>query len=224
MLARLGYGGAWGRNFSIMNTEAVAHCGSTVAAKIHYIMNNQACNGGVIQGELAAHRQRDIRCRIPASTERDDAPYLSESTTYAGIERQVIPAAGRDAGGRLFRLCSRVSYNRNGCAGGGSNGDYSTLARTTFSFYEKGRVLRGRALPNRTYLSEGGYPSAAWMAQSWLQGQQLRRVHFRTSINWRKLNSALAGPRHRSGATSTISMPTSGRRSRICVRLQWARK
>ena len=103
----LGYGGAWGRNFSVMNTEAVAHCGSTVAAKIHYIMNNQACNGGVIQTALAAASAAGYPIPNTSQYGGDDAIYLPSRRCYAERERQ---SGGTGSGicGGFLRLCAGI--------------------------------------------------------------------------------------------------------------------
>ena len=173
----LGYGGAWGRNFSIMNTEAVAHCGSTVAAKIHYIFNNQACNGGVIQGELAGASAAGFPMPNTSQYGADDAPYYPNTTDLpnpSGTDSSQAEALATDFFGFVPALVKPVT----GCAGAGSNGDYSYIgSNNTISYYETGpSAYSGPGSSEQAYLSEAGFPSAAWMAESWLMGQQMGRT------------------------------------------------
>jgi hypothetical protein len=173
----LGYGGAWGRNFSIMNTEALAHCGSTVAAKIHYIFNNQACNGGVIQGELAGASAAGFPMPNTSQYGADDAPYYPNTTDLpnpSGTDLAESEALATDFFGYISPLVKPIT----GCAGAGSNGDYSYIgSNNTISYYETGpSAYSGPGSTEQAYLSEAGFPSAAWMAESWFMGQQMGRT------------------------------------------------
>jgi hypothetical protein len=173
----LGYGGAWGRNFSVMNTEAVGHCGSTVAAKIHYIMNNQACNGGVIQTALAAASAAGYPIPNTSQYGGDDAPYYPSTDTMPTASGSLSAQAAALAA-NFFSYIPQYVNNGNGCTGGGSNGDYSYVgSNNVIPFYEEGpNGYLGPGTTEMAYLAQAGYPSAAWMAQGWLQAQQQGRT------------------------------------------------
>jgi hypothetical protein len=173
----LGYGGAWGRNFSIMNTEAVAHCGSIVAAKIHYILNNQACNGGVIQGELAGASAAGFAMPNTSQYGADDAPYYPNTTDLPN-PGGTLSAQAAALATAFFGYAPPLVHPITGCAGAGSNGDYSYIgSNNTISYYETGPSgYSGPGTTEQAYLAQAGFPSAAWMAESWLMGQQMGRT------------------------------------------------
>jgi hypothetical protein len=175
----LGYGGTWGRNFSVMNTEATAHCGSAVAAKIHYIMNNQACNGGVIQTEIAGAATAGFAIPNTNQYGGDDAPYYPNTTSMPFATGSLAAQAATFAAD-FFGYIPQYVNNGNGCTGGASNGDYSYVqSNNVIPFYEEGPNAyssSGGSTTEQGYLAQAGYPSAAWMVQSWLWGQQQGRT------------------------------------------------
>ena len=160
-----------------MNTEAVAHCGSAVAAKIHYLMNNQACNGGVIQGELAGASAAGYAMPNTSQYGADDAPYYPNTTDLpnpGGTLSAQAAALATDFFGYVPALVHPIT----GCAGAGSNGDYSYIgSNNTISYYETGpSAYSPPGSTEQAYLVQAGFPSAGWMAESWLMGQQMGRT------------------------------------------------
>ena len=64
-----------------MNTEAVAHCGSTVASQDSlHDATTRSCNGGVIQGELAGASAAGFPMPNTSQYGADDAPYYPNTT------------------------------------------------------------------------------------------------------------------------------------------------
>jgi hypothetical protein len=61
-----------------------------------------------------------------------------------------------------------------GCINNGGGGDWAFIGtNNTISVYETGPTgYQGPGTTEQGYLSEGGYPSAAWMAEAWLMGQR----------------------------------------------------
>jgi hypothetical protein len=172
----LGYGGAWGRNFNVMSAEATSKCPS-IASRIHYIMNNQACNGGVIQTAMAAASAAGYPIPNTSQYGGDDAIYLPNSDAMPSVSGS-IPAQAAAFAADFFGYVPQYVNNGNGCTGGGSNGDYSYVgSNNVMPIYEEGpNGFLGPGTTEQAYLAEGGYPSAAWMAQSWLQAQQQGRT------------------------------------------------
>ena len=167
----LGYGGAWGRNFSVMNTEAVAHCGSTVAAKIHYIMNNQSCNGGVIQTALAAASAAGYPIPNTSQYGGDDAIYLPADDAMPSASGSLATQAAAFAAD-FFGYVPEYVNGGNGCTGGGSNGDYSYIgSNNVIPVYEEGPNGFGTghyrtSVSGRRRLSIGGVDGAKLVASS----------------------------------------------------------
>ncbi len=172
-LVKLGYAEEAQRNFSVMSTEATAHCPS-VASRFHYMMGNQVCNTGVIGGEMAGAAAAGYPMPNTSQYGTDDAPYYFVNTAESGsLEAQ----AAAYAAAYFSAVPAVVGPSGTGCIATGQN-DLATIGSNNFlNFYEEGpSSAGGPATTEQYYLSEGGYPSAAWMAQSWLQGQQLLRV------------------------------------------------
>ena len=116
-----------------------------------------------------------------------------------------------------------------GCAGAGSNGDYSYIgSNNTISYYEDRpeRVLGAGQYANRRICQRRGYPSAGWMAAELVaMGQQLGRTPVQNEYQLAQIEfgaGTLEAPIW--GERPLTSMPTSDLPSRICVRLQWVRK
>ena len=172
-LDQLGYGEETQRNFAIMSAEATAHCPS-VASRFHYMMGNQVCNTGVVSGEMSGAAAAGYPMPNTSQYGTDNAPYYFVNTAKSGsLEAQ----AAAYALAYFSAVPAVVGPSGKGCIATGNN-DLATIGSNNFlNFYEEGpSSAGGPATTEQYYLSEGGYPSAAWMAQSWLQGQQLQRV------------------------------------------------
>ena len=150
----------------VMSTEATAHCPS-VASRFHYMMGNQVCNTGVIGGEMAGAAAAGYPMPNTSQYGTDDAPYYFVNTAESGsLEAQ----AAAYAAAYFSAVSRRRGPSGTGCIATGQN-DLATIGSNNFlNFYEEGpSSAGGPATTEQYYLSEGGYPSAAWMAQSWLQ-------------------------------------------------------
>lgn len=178
-LGSLGYGGQTGRNFSVMATEATAHC-PTYAGRFHYIINNQECNSGV---EAAAYAGASgAGYAIPNTNQygAGGAPYYSASGE--GIPTESGSLASQAAAYALAffgYIAPIVGPPGTGCMNNGTYSDYGQIgSNNTESFYEVGPNgwNAGNGTTEQMYLSEGGYPSAGWMAENYLLAQQQLRT------------------------------------------------
>ena len=168
-LGQLGYGGATGRNFSIMSAEATSDCPS-VASRIHYIIGNQVCNGGVVATEIAGASAAGFAIPNTGQYGTDDAPYNTETLPiYSGS----LSSQAAQYASYLFGQIPPV-VGSSGCI---ETNDYPSIGASNFlDFYEMGPgagTAVGYATSEQLYLSEGGFPSAAWMAETYVLGQQL---------------------------------------------------
>ena len=115
---RAGLRRRWGRNFSIMKTEAVAHCGSTVAAKIHYMIQQPGVQrwsypkrtGGRVGGRIPDAEHQPVRRGRRALLSEYDRPaefqaaLLSSRRKRWRLTSSAIVARSGEAGNRL-RWC-----------------------------------------------------------------------------------------------------------------------
>ena len=176
---QLGYGEEAGRNFSIMSAQAASQCPS-YANRIHYVVGNQICNGGLIYGALSGASAAGYAIPNTSQYGTDDAPY------YPGSGSLPLPTdSGTDAAQAAAYAAAFFSFipTAVGPPGTGciNNGPYSDMwyigSNNTISFYETGpNAYAGPGTTEQAYLSEAGFPSAAWMADSWLLGQQELRI------------------------------------------------
>jgi hypothetical protein len=173
-LGQLGYGGETGRNFSIMSTEATTKCPSLVR-KIHYVIGNQACNAGVVGGALEGASKAGFAIPNTSQYGTDGAFY------YAGNGNSVPSESGSLAAQAAAYATAFFGYvppflgpQGTGCINNGGGGDWAFVgSNNTISIYETGPTgYNGPGTIEQGYLSEAGYPSAGWMAESWLMGQQ----------------------------------------------------
>ena len=217
-LVKLGYAEEAQRNFSVMSTEATAHCPS-VASRFHYMMDNQVCNTGVIEGEMAGAAAAGYPMPNTSQYGTDDAPYYFVNTAESGsLEAQ----AAAYAAAYFSAVPAVVGPSGTGCIATGQN-DLATIGSNNFlNFYEEGPssaggpAIRSSLICQRVVLLlRRGWRKVGCKASNCCE------FRFKMNINSRKSNSALAALTHRFGAWSLTSMATSDLRSRICVRLQW---
>ena len=194
-----GYGPEAGRNFSIMAAQAASQCPS-LATRIHYIVGNQACNSGVIygvlQGAIAAGHP------IPNTSQYGtaDAPYYTNSTgsldSHSGTltEQAAAYAADFFSSGPNY-VSHFVGPPGTSCINNGTYSDYGAIgSNNTLNFYENGPG--GYAPPINTeqaYLSEAGFPSAGWMAESYLLGIQLPRTSIQNEFTLAQVEYGMRG-------------------------------
>jgi hypothetical protein len=193
-LGQNGYGGEAGRNFSVMNAQATSQC-PAYADRFHYVIGNQVCNGGVISGELAGAAAAGYPLPNTSQYGTDDAPYYPVSNqmpTATGTLDQQAAALAADFFGYIP---SFVGPPGTGCINNGRYSDYGYIgSNNTVSFYETGP--NGYLPPGTTeqaYLGEGGYPSAAWMAESYLLGQQQPRTPIQNQFTLSQVEFGLQG-------------------------------
>ena len=174
-LGRLGYGEEALRNFSIMGAEAASRCPS-LASKIHYVLGEQACNSGVARTEIAGGTAAGYSFPNTAQYGIDVATYYGDNLpSYSGsLAGQAVQYA------TLFFgiVPPYVGPPGTGCINNGLDSEYGTVGSdNAVSVYEAGlNAHDGPGTTEQGYLSEAGYPSAAWMAESWLMAQQLGRT------------------------------------------------
>ena len=168
------YGEEAGRNFKVMSSEASRQCPS-LAGKIHYVIGNQLCNAGVVGAGLQG-----------AATARYPIPNTSQYGTdgalyYSGNGNSVPKMSGNLAEQASGYAAAFFSYvppylgpQGKGCINNGGGGDWAFIgSNNTISIYETGPTgYTGPGTIEQGYLSEAGYPSAGWMAESWLLAQQ----------------------------------------------------
>jgi hypothetical protein len=170
-----GYGAEAGRNFSIMSTEAASQCPS-LASRIHYIVGNQMCNSGVIAGEIQGAAAAGYPIPNTSQYGTDDAPYYSTSVSESGSLEEQAAAYATLYFGVPPPL---VGPAGTGCINSGSPySDYGQIGSNNFlNLYETGPSGYGSpATTEQYYLSEAGFPAAAWQSEGFLMGQQLGRT------------------------------------------------
>jgi hypothetical protein len=167
----LGYGGESGRNFSVMRAEATAKCPSS-AIKFHYIMGNQLCNAGVIGAAMQGAANAGYP--IPNTSQ-----YGTAGASYYGGNLPAESgslAAQAAAYATLFFSYIPPYYGKQGkgCINAGGGADWAFIgSNNTESIYETApNAYNGPGTIEQGYLSQAGYPSAAWMAEGWLMAQQ----------------------------------------------------
>jgi len=166
-----GYGAETGRNFKIMSTEATTQCPS-LASKIHYIIGNQLCNAGVVG--TAMQGASGAGFPIPNTSQ-----YGTDGGAYYGgnlPSQSGSLAAQAAAYATLFFGYPPTNFGPKGtgCINNGGAGDWAFIgSNNTISIYETGpNAYNGPGTIEQAYLSQAGYPSAAWMAEGWLLAQQ----------------------------------------------------
>jgi hypothetical protein len=191
-----GYGAETGRNFSIMSTEAASRC-PTLASRIHYIVGNQMCNSGVIAGELQGAAAAGFPIPNTSQYGSDDAPYYGSSVSESG---SVAAQAAAYAALYLGLPLPLVGPPKTGCINSGSRySDYGQIGSNNFlNLYETGPSGNGSpATTEQYYLSEAGFPAAAWQSEGFLLGQQLGRTPIQNVYDFAQIeygNAANAAP------------------------------
>jgi hypothetical protein len=169
-----GYGAETGRNFSVMSAEAAAKC-PALAGKFYYVIGNQTCNNGVVG--TAMQGAANAGYPIPNTDHYgiSDAPYLGGGLgNYVG---DLVSQAEQYANFMFGQVPTYfAAQGAGGCMNSGGGGEWAFIGSNNFvAFYENGpNNITGPGTVEQAYLSEGGYPSAAWMADDWLVGQQGR--------------------------------------------------
>jgi hypothetical protein len=192
-LGQLGYGGAIGRDFSIMATEASSKCAAN-ASKIHYVWSNQLCNGGaggigwgVAAGASAAGYP------IPNTSQYgdDDAPYYNYPPNLPAYSGSQANQALQYATTFFGYVPPYVGSSSSDCV----VGDFTGIgSNNTISMYETGpNMYTGPGTTEQAYLSQAGYTSAAWMASAWLMGQQLLRVPVQNEFTLSQIEFGTSG-------------------------------
>lgn len=164
------YGEIAGRNFSVMSAQAAASCPS-VAARFHYIMGDQVCNNGVLYNALGGAAAAGYPLPNTSQYGTDDATYNAGGTNENGE----LPDYGGTLSGQAAQYAAWFAQMPPAVYFGGSNCIYSDttlLGPNNFiGVYESGA---GDVLPpgttEQSYLSQGGFPSAMYMAEDWMLG------------------------------------------------------
>ena len=172
----LGYGGEAQRNFSIMLTEATAHCSSNVS-KFNFIMGNQTCNTGVITAEVQGAAAAGFPMPNTTHFGTDDAAYYPFPPDIPNPSGTLTAQAISLANSWFGFIPPTVGPAGTGCILA-PNSDYAAVgSNNVVPFYETGPSgYEGPGTTEQGYLAEAGYPSAAWMAESWLLAQQMGRT------------------------------------------------
>jgi hypothetical protein len=173
-LGQLGYGGEAGRNFSIMSTEAASQCPS-LASKIHYVIGNQACNAGVVGTAMAGASAAGFAIPNTSQYGADDAFYYAgNGNSVSSVSGSLTAQAAAYATAFFGYVPPFLGPQGTGCINNGGGGDWAFIgSNNTISVYETGPTgYNGPGTTEQGYLSQGGYPSAGWMAEAWLMGQQ----------------------------------------------------
>ena len=173
-LGQLGYGGEAGRNFSIMSKEATSQCPS-LASKIHYVIGNQACNAGVVGTALQGASAAGYAIPNTSQYGTDGAFYYAADGNSVPAESGSLAAQAAAYAKAFFGYVPHfLGPQGTGCINNGGGGDWAFIgSNNTISVYETGPTgYNGPGTIEQGYLSEAGYPSAGWMAESWLMGQQ----------------------------------------------------
>ena len=168
----LGYGGETGRNFSIMSAEVKAHC-PLLAGKFYYVIGNQTCNNGVVGAAIQGAANAGYPIPNTDHYGIGDAPYYGASTSQSG---SLAAQAQAYAAYFTSQIPIILGPQGTGCMNSGGGAEWAFIGSKNFvSFYETGpNASGGPASPEQLYLSEAGYPSAEWMAYSWLLAQKGR--------------------------------------------------
>ena len=168
----LGYGGETGRNFSIMSAEVKAHCPS-LAGKFYYVIGNQTCNNGVVGAAIQGAANAGYPIPNTDHYGIGDAPYYGASTSESG---SLAAQAQAYAAYFTSQIPIILGPQGTGCMNSGGGAEWAFIGSNNFvGFYETGpNASGGPASPEQLYLSEAGYPSAEWMAYSWLLAQKGR--------------------------------------------------
>jgi hypothetical protein len=194
-LGQLGYGGEAGRNFSIMSAQAASQCPS-LASRIHYIVNNQMCNSGVIAGEIQGAAAAGYPIPNTSQYGTDDAPYYG----FSGSESGNLANQAESYAAAVYALIPPlVGPPGTGCISNGTYSDYGQVGSNNFvNFYETGPSGEGSPVSTEQYyLFEAGFPSAEWMAASYLTGQQLGRTPIQNEFQFAQVeygNNGNAAP------------------------------
>ena len=168
----LGYGAETGRNFSIMSAEVTAHCPS-LAGKFYYVIGNQTCNNGVVGAALQGATNAGYPIPNTDHYGIADAPYYGASVSESGSMEAQAQAYATDFTSQIPII---LGPQGTGCMNSGGGAEWAFIGSNNFvGFYETGpNASGGPASTEQLYLSEAGYPSAEWMAYSWLLGQKGR--------------------------------------------------
>jgi hypothetical protein len=184
-LGQLGYGGETGRNFNIMSKQAAIQC-PRLASRIHYVIGNQLCNSGVIAGELQGASAADYPIPNTSQYGTDDAPYYGVNTSQTG---SLAAQAKAYAAANYALVAPLLGPPGTGCILKPTYGDYGQIGSNNFlNFYETGPSGEGSpASTEQYYLYEAGYPSAEWMAASYLMGQQMGRTPLQNEFQFAQI-------------------------------------
>ena len=167
-----GYGGEAGRNFSIMSAQAATQCPS-LASRIHYSIGSQAGNSSVVYGMITGAATAGYAIPNTSQYGINDAPYIDNGSYSAGSESGSYAAQAAAYANAFFGFEARVMPDN--IDSGTIYGDLGTIGSNNFlNIYEMGPSgYLPPANTEQSYLSEAGFPSAAWMAAEWLDGQQI---------------------------------------------------
>jgi hypothetical protein len=170
------YGALSGRNFNIMSAQAAASCPS-YASRFHYVMGNQTCNDGVLANALAGAKAAGYPLLNTAQYGSDDATYNAGGRNSAGELPVYSGTLSSQASQYAAWFQEYPPLFLFGGTGNPSNcvaTDKSLLgSNQTMSSYETGAgAINGPGSSEQSYLSQAGFPSAMWMAETWILGTQ----------------------------------------------------
>jgi hypothetical protein len=169
------YGAVTGRNFSVLSTQATATCPS-LASRFHYIMGNQTCNNGVLGQALAGASAAGFALPNTPQYGSDDQTYNAGGTNFG----QPLPNYSGSLASQAAQYAAFFVTFPPGVLFGGSRNcivnDQSLLGASNFmTSYETGvgaNAQSGFGNTEQSYLAQAGFPSAMWMAETWLLGAQ----------------------------------------------------
>jgi hypothetical protein len=169
------YGMLTGRNFNVLSSQFSASC-PAYASRVHYVMGNQTCNDGVITNALAGAAAAGYPLPNNSQYGSDDATYNSGGASLATFGD--LPGFGGTLSSQAAQYAAWFVESPPDILFGGSPEcvpmDQTMLeSNQTMSVYETGAgAVYGPGSTEQSYLSEAGFPSAMWMAETWLFGTQ----------------------------------------------------
>jgi len=167
------YGAETGRNFSIMSAEASTQCPS-LTNKLFYVIGDQLCNAAAVGTAMQGAANAGYPIPNTSQYGTDGAPYLGGGLAdYSG---DLVSQAEQYAGFMFGQVPTYFGPKGTGCINNGGAADWAFIGSNNFiALYENGpNNITVPGTVEQAYLSEGGYPSAGWMADNWLLAQQGR--------------------------------------------------
>jgi hypothetical protein len=190
------YGMLAGRNFNVLSTQFTASC-PTYASRVHYVMGNQMCNDGVLDNALAGAAAAGYSLPNTSQYGSDDATYNSGGASIDTFGD--LPSFSGTVSSQAAQYAAWFVESPPDLLFGGSLNcvptDESVLnSNQTMSVYETGAgAVNGPGSTEQSYLSEAGFPSAMWMAETWLFGTQAL-MPIQNGFNFSQTEFSQGGP------------------------------